>query len=102
MAGQARNLCGVRMSHLLLLATPALSATDAGELPEGQARAIIPVSGMTCGDCRVKVEAAVVKIGGVVEVKEATHTPPCEPSQGAAPSSMSPLVCEIAYLSWGR
>ena len=54
---------------LLLLVTPALSATDEGELPEGQARAVVPVSGMTCGDCCVKVEAAVAKIDGVVEIK---------------------------------
>ena len=54
---------------LLLLATPALSAVDEGELPEGQARAIVPVLGMTCGDCCVKVEAAVAKIDGVVDVK---------------------------------
>ena len=54
---------------LLLLAPPALSATDEAELPEGQARAVIPVSGMTCGDCCVKVEAAVAKIDGVVDVK---------------------------------
>ena len=54
---------------LLLLATSALSVADAGELPEGQARAVVPVSGMTCGDCCVKVEAAVAKIDGVVDVK---------------------------------
>jgi hypothetical protein len=55
---------------------------DEGELPERQARAIIPVSGMTCGDCRVKVETAVAKIDGMVEVKEAIHPPPCEPFPG--------------------
>ncbi len=82
MAGQARNLWRVRLSHLLLLATPALSAADEGELPEGQALAIIPVLRMTCGDCRVKVETEVVKIDGVVEVKEATHPPPCEHFSG--------------------
>ncbi len=87
---------------LLLLATPALSAADEGELPEGQARAVVPVSGMTCGDCCVKVEAAVAKIDGVVEVKEATHPLLASPSRGAAPSSMPPPACEIVYLSWGR
>jgi copper chaperone CopZ len=54
---------------LLLLAPPALSAADAGELPAGQARAVVPVSGLTCGDCCAKVEAAVAKIDGVVDVK---------------------------------
>jgi hypothetical protein len=82
MAGQACNLWGVRLSHLWLLESPALSATDAGELPEGQARAIVPVSEMTCGDCCVEVGAAVAKIDGVVEVKEATHTSPCDPVPG--------------------
>ena len=77
-----RTIAFVGCLTLLLLATPALSAADVGELPEGQARAVIPVSGMTCGDCCVKVEAAVAKIDGVVEVKEATHPPPCEPFPG--------------------
>jgi copper chaperone CopZ len=54
---------------LLLLTPPALSTTDEGELLEGQARAVVPVLGMTCGDCCVKVEAAVAKIDGVVDVK---------------------------------
>ena len=54
---------------LLLLGTSAISEADEGKLPEGQARAVIQVSGMTCGDCCVKVEAAVAKINGVVDVK---------------------------------
>jgi hypothetical protein len=54
---------------LLLLTPLALSAGDEEGLPEGQARTVIPVSGMTCGDCCVKVETAVAMIHGVVVVK---------------------------------
>ena len=36
------------------------------ELPEGQTRVVIPVEGMTCGQCCTKVETAVTKMDGVV------------------------------------
>ena len=39
------------------------------ELPAGQARVVIPVTGMTCGSCCVKVETAVVKLDGIVAAK---------------------------------
>ncbi len=42
---------------------------EASELPEGQAKAVIAVSGMTCGKCCVSVEQAVTKLEGVVAVK---------------------------------
>ena len=53
---------------LLFLASPAILAGE-GELPEGQASAAISISGMTCGSCCMKVETAVAKLDGVVEVK---------------------------------
>ena len=39
------------------------------QLPEGQARVVISVEGMTCGGCCVPVEAAVKKLEGVVAAK---------------------------------
>ncbi len=54
---------------MLLLAPAAVFAGEKGELPEGQERAAISVSGMTCGGCCVKVETAVAKMEGVVDVK---------------------------------
>ena len=35
-------------------------------LPERQARVVIPVTGMTCGGCCVKVETAMEKLDGIV------------------------------------
>jgi copper chaperone CopZ len=54
---------------LLLLTPPALSAGVEERMPEGQVRTVIPVSGMICRDCCVKVETAVAMIDGVVGVK---------------------------------
>ena len=54
---------------LLVLALPAVVAGDHGKLPEGQAMASIEVSGLSCGSCCTKVETAVAKLDGVVEVK---------------------------------
>ena len=36
------------------------------ELPEGQARVVIAVEGMTCGGCCVKVETAVKELEGIM------------------------------------
>ena len=63
-----RNIAFLGLT-LLLLTPLALSAGDEEGLPEGQARTVIPVSGMICGDCCVKVETAVAMIDGVVGVK---------------------------------
>ena len=38
------------------------------ELPEGQIRTVIPVSGMTCAGCASSVQTAVKKLDGVVDV----------------------------------
>jgi copper chaperone CopZ len=63
-----RNIASLGLT--LLLWTPlALSAGEEAGLPEGQSRAVIPVSGMICGDCCVKVETTVAMIDGVVGVK---------------------------------
>ncbi len=44
-------------------------AGDAGQdLPPGQDRVTIPVSGMTCGGCAAAIDRSVKKLGGVVAV----------------------------------
>ena len=53
---------------VLFLATPAALAGEQ-ELPEGQAKAAISITGMSCGACCTKVETAVAKLDGVVKVK---------------------------------
>jgi len=42
---------------------------DHAELAEGQVKVAVPVTGMSCGSCCTKVETAVAKMEGVVEVK---------------------------------
>ncbi len=49
---------------LLLLGTSAISEADKGKLPEGQARAVIPVSGMTCGASAFNLEIGAVGLHG--------------------------------------
>ena len=53
---------------VMFLVAPAL-AGEKGELPEGQAKAAISITGMSCGACCSKVETAVAKLDGVVKVK---------------------------------
>lgn len=64
---------------LVLASAPALAghghdhATEAkkdakAELPEGQTRTLIPVSGMTCAGCASAINTAVKKLDGVVDV----------------------------------
>ena len=43
--------------------------TPEQQLPEGQARVVIPVKGMTCGGCCIPVETAVKKLKGVVDAE---------------------------------
>ncbi len=43
--------------------------TQEQALLEGQARVVIPVTGMTCGACCVPVETAVNKLEGIVGAK---------------------------------
>jgi len=38
------------------------------DLPEGQVRTVIPVSGMTCSGCASAINVAVKKLDGVVDV----------------------------------
>jgi len=38
------------------------------DLPEGQVRTVIPVSGMTCSGCAAAINTAVKKLEGVVDV----------------------------------
>ena len=52
---------------LALVVSPAIFASD-DKLPEGQAKASISVSGMTCGACCKKIESAVAALDGVVNV----------------------------------
>ncbi|HXV76933.1 MAG TPA: heavy-metal-associated domain-containing protein, partial [Candidatus Polarisedimenticolaceae bacterium] len=55
---------------VLLFAMPAFAGDkDQEKLPEGQTMANISISGMTCGGCCSKVEAAVADLEGVVKVK---------------------------------
>ncbi len=61
----------------LMVLTVAVIAAYAGtpaetpeqELPDGQARVVVPVEGMTCGACCVKVETAMKELDGVVATK---------------------------------
>lgn len=64
----ARKLLVVSLAVAFLFA-PALFAGEKGQLPEGQVEANISVSGMHCGACCTKVETAVAKLDGVVNVK---------------------------------
>ncbi len=54
---------------VLVLCSPALVAGEEEELPEGQAKAAISITGMTCGVCCTKVETALASLDGVVKVK---------------------------------
>jgi len=47
----------------------AADETPEQELPDGQARVVVPVEGMTCGGCCVKVETAMKELDGVVAAK---------------------------------
>ena len=64
------GLIGFAVLALAILAAPAGAADETREapLPEGQARVVIPVKGMTCGGCCVPVEMVVKKLEGVVDV----------------------------------
>jgi len=53
---------------VFLLAASVAVAGD-GKLPEGQAMVALNVTGMSCGSCCTKVETAVAKLDGVVDVK---------------------------------
>ena len=63
-----RSLIGFAV---LALAISAVAADETREapLPEGQARVVVSVKGMTCGGCCVPVETAVRKLEGVVDAK---------------------------------
>lgn len=58
--------CGV---SCLVLALGLFAAYAGEELPEGQASVVIPVTGMTCGACCVKIETAMKGLDGVVAAK---------------------------------
>jgi len=66
---KTRKLATMCLAVAALLFTPALFAGEEAKLPEGQAKASISVSGMTCGGCCAKIETAVAKLDGVVNVK---------------------------------
>ncbi len=64
-----RSVTGLLVFALAMFAAYAGSSpTEAPEqeLPEGQALVVIPLEGMTCGKCCVKVETAVKKLEGIV------------------------------------
>ncbi len=56
---------------VFVIAGLAYAGSDEGtqELAEGQARVVIPVTGMTCGGCCVPVEKTVKTLDGVVSAK---------------------------------
>ncbi len=67
-----RTLAGLVLVALAVLGAYAGSAeTDSAEqqLPEGQTRVVIPVTGMTCGGCCIPIEAVVKKLDGVVDAR---------------------------------
>jgi len=67
-----RSLTGLLVFGLAAFAASAgTEPTDEPqqELAAGQARAVIPITGMTCGDCCVKVETAVETLDGIEAVK---------------------------------
>ncbi len=63
-----RSFVGFAVLALAIVAVPAGAADEVQEpqLPEGQARVVIPVTGMTCGGCCVKIETAVEQLDGIV------------------------------------
>jgi copper chaperone CopZ len=67
-----RMLAFLAVATLVALAAAPLGgravAGEKADLPEGQARAVIPVGGMTCGGCASAVTVAVKKLDGVVDV----------------------------------
>ncbi len=66
-----RSFIGFAILVLAIFAAPAGAAEEIQEapLPDGQARVVVPVKGMTCGGCCVPVETAVKKLEGVVDAK---------------------------------
>ncbi|HKQ61206.1 MAG TPA: heavy-metal-associated domain-containing protein [Candidatus Polarisedimenticolaceae bacterium] len=66
-----RKTAVIALAVLLLapLVAVASDKAEAGALPAGQARVDVAISGMTCGACCTKVEAAVKDLAGVVAVK---------------------------------
>ena len=66
-----RTLTGLVILALAVLAAPAGAAeeTPEQELPSGQASVVIPVEGMTCDGCCVRVETAMNELDGIVAAK---------------------------------
>ena len=66
-----RWFIGFTILTLAILAGPVGAADEIQEtpLPEGQARVVVPIKGMTCGGCCVPVETALKKVEGVVDAK---------------------------------
>jgi copper chaperone CopZ len=66
--GSFAGLMVVALAVIAAYAGPA-AETPEQELPDGQARVVVPVEGMTCGGCCNKVETAVKELDGVVATK---------------------------------
>ena len=67
-----RTLAGLVVVALAVVGAYAGTAeneTAEQQLPDGQTRVVIPVTGMTCGGCCIPVEAVVKKLDGVVDAK---------------------------------
>ncbi len=67
-----RSFAGLLLVILAVFSAQAGTAgseTQEPQLPEGQARVVIPVTGMTCGGCCIPVEGAVKKLDGVVDAR---------------------------------
>ncbi len=66
-----RSLAGLVVVAFAVFGAQAGTGNETPEqqLPEGQARVVIPVKGMTCGGCCIPVETAVKKLKGVVDAE---------------------------------
>ena len=61
------GLTALLAAAVIIPLSPAIAGEAENEPAEGQARVEIAVTGMTCGDCCVKVETALKELEGIVD-----------------------------------